>query len=136
MKKLIPLILILLVFSCAKQNTTQAIFERASMRHKVPLHILYAVAQKETRFNHNFRGTSGEIGMMQIMPYHVKRCRCNLRDLACNVNCGASYIRNQYERNYSISDALARYNAGWYGERSAVGRKYAQDVLTIAKEYT
>jgi soluble lytic murein transglycosylase-like protein len=131
MKKLI--LTILICSSCIKDNTH--LIKYSARKHNVPEYILLAIAEQETNFNHSAIGKAGEIGMMQIMPYHANEAKCNLRKLSCNIDYSARYLRKMYEVNYSITDAVAKYNAGYRGERTRAGQLYAKQVLLKAEKY-
>lgn len=89
--------------------------------------LLSAVAWKETRYDPTAIGTSGEIGMFQVMPatagnwakdFHEagKITNDELADLATNARIAAWYLRAGLDlyadRKRPQVYALARYNAG------------------------
>ncbi len=85
--------------------------------------LINALIKKETNFNKNFIGTSGERGLMQIMPSTGKRVAKQMglkfdkqklqKDEEYNVKIGSEYLSKLLEKfdNNKVL-ALASYNAG------------------------
>jgi soluble lytic murein transglycosylase len=85
---------------------------------------LLAVIQNESSFNPLARGTSGEVGMMQILPatarwiaeregWKLKITAKRLRDPVMNIKVGAaylSYLRKQFDSHGRLY--LSAYNMG------------------------
>ena len=98
----------------------------ASRKHGVEPALVKAVVWRESWFNPNAKGTSGEVGLMQIMkdtagdwataqrvPMFTHH---QLFDPAMNTDCGAWYLRKLLMRYRGTDNpvvyALAAYNAG------------------------
>jgi soluble lytic murein transglycosylase len=98
----------------------------AGSRYGVDPALVKAVVWKESRFDPNARGSSGEIGLMQIMPPAAQEWASSERlrsfqheqlfDPEKNILAGSWYLHVQL-RKYARTDnpipyALASYNAG------------------------
>lgn len=75
-----------------------------------------AVAYRESRLNPNTKnGTSGEIGLMQVMPKTAEGMGFSvddLRDPAKNIEIGLTYLKQGIEKFGDPMLAVAGYNAG------------------------
>lgn len=75
-----------------------------------------AVAYRESRLNPNTKnGTSGEIGLMQVMPKTAEGMGFSvddLRDPAKNIEIGLTYLKQGLEKFGDPMLAVAGYNAG------------------------
>jgi soluble lytic murein transglycosylase-like protein len=78
----------------------------------VPVDLALAVAQRESGFNQDARGRSGEIGIMQLMPPTAAHLKVNSYDPEANIEGGVRLLRDEYKRFGSWSYALAAYNCG------------------------
>jgi len=78
----------------------------------VPVDLALAVAQRESGFNQDARGGSGEIGIMQLMPPTAAHLKVNSYDPEANIEGGVRLLRDEYKRFGSWSYALAAYNCG------------------------
>ena len=93
-----------------------------------------AVAQKESGFNQAAMGSSGEIGVFQLMPATAQSLGVNPYDLSGNIDGGIgllSTLLSKYNGNTSL--ALAAYNAGEpkvdAGNIPTSTQTYVQDIL-------
>ena len=93
-------------------SNLRPLFQSAAQRTGVPLGLLAAVARIESGFRVNARGSSGEIGLMQLMPGTARGLGVNPYDPAQNVLGGATYLAQQLRRFGDLRLALAAYNAG------------------------
>jgi soluble lytic murein transglycosylase len=108
------------------EHSQDAVILAASRKHGVDPALVKAVVWRESWFDPNAKGTSGEVGLMQIMKDTAsdwaKAQRVTLFvhdelfDPAMNTDCGAWYLRRLLGR-YQATDhpviyALAAYNAG------------------------
>lgn len=104
------------------RKVAQTILEESRRYQFDPL-FLMAVIENESSFNPDARGTSGEIGLMQIMPNFAPwiaeklGIRFNgvesLKDLRENIRLGAAYLdylRKRFQWNGALY--LAAYNMG------------------------
>jgi peptidoglycan DL-endopeptidase CwlO len=87
-------------------------FVRAAGTTGLPLSLLVATAEEESRMNPAARSRAGALGLLQVMPATARALR--LQDAAprTNVLAGARYLRAQLHRFDSLELALAAYNAG------------------------
>ena len=108
------------------EHSQDAVILAASRKHGVEPALVKAVVWRESWFNPNAKGTSGEVGLMQIMkdtagdwataqrvPMFTHH---QLFDPAMNTDCGAWYLRKLLLRYRGTDNpvvyALAAYNAG------------------------
>lgn len=99
----------------------------AAGRHGLDPELVRAVIFRESRFNPRARGSSGEIGLMQVLPSGaaaewarvLKRPRPSERDLFdvnVNLEVGCWYLARALRRwrsyDRGVELALAQYNAG------------------------
>jgi soluble lytic murein transglycosylase len=109
-----------------REHSQDAVILEASAKHGVDPALVKAVVWRESRFDPNATGTSGEVGLMQIMKDTASDWAAaerlslflhnQLYDPAKNTQCGAWYLRRLLTR-YRHTDnpviyALAAYNAG------------------------
>lgn len=109
-----------------REHSQDRVILAAAAKHGVEPALIKAVVWRESWFNPNAKGTSGEVGLMQIMKdtandwadaQHVTLfTHSQLYDPAKNTECGAWYLRRLLTR-YRGTDqpmvyALAAYNAG------------------------
>jgi len=75
-----------------------------------------ALAYRESRLNPNTKnGTSGEIGLMQVMPKTAEGMGFSvedLRDPAKNIEIGLTYLKQGLDKFGDPMLAVAGYNAG------------------------
>ena len=102
--------------------------------------LIKAVIDKESNFNPNAKGTSGEIGLMQLMPGTAKDLGVTDRsNPEQNIAGGAKYLRQLLDRyKNDLNKALVAYNAGmgnvdrYYNDPNnaaiKAGKKYAASV--------
>jgi len=93
--------------------------EEAARRHRVPATLFLRLVQQESAWNPSAVSHKGAIGLAQLMPSTAQLLGVNPRDPEENLDGGARYLREQYDRFGSWRLALAAYNAG-----PGVVRKY------------
>ena len=84
----------------------------AAARHQIPEQLFLKLVQQESGWNVSARSVKGAIGLAQLMPATALSLRVNPLDPTDNLNGGAKYLRQMYERFGSWRLALAAYNAG------------------------
>lgn len=84
----------------------------AAQRHGIPQDLFLRLVQQESGWNPRARSHAGAIGLAQLMPFTAKKLGVNPLDPAQNLEGGARYLRQQYDRFRSWRLALAAYNAG------------------------
>ena len=118
--------LILDLWRAARDRSQDPVILAASLRYNVHPALIKAVVWRESWFNPEARGTSGELGLMQIREptamdwakaeKHKLFTHFQLLDPVKNTACGAWYLRwllNRYRQTDNpMAYALAAYNAG------------------------
>ncbi len=109
----------------------------ASAAYGVPLPLLTAVATKESGLNPNATGTSGEQGLMQIMPANFASLGVtNGYDTQQSANAGAQLLSKLYAQYGDWNTALIAYNEGSGNLASKgifpVSQSYADSILQAA----
>ncbi len=84
----------------------------AARRHGVPEDLFLRLIQQESAWNANARSNKGALGLAQLMPATARNLGVNPRDPAQNLEGGARYLKEQYDKFRSWRLALAAYNAG------------------------
>lgn len=90
----------------------RALASAAAARYGVPEDLFYRVIQQESSWNPNALSGAGAIGLAQLMPGTAADLGVNPRDPAQNLDGGARYLSQQYDRFGDWDLALAAYNAG------------------------
>lgn len=113
--------------SRTNENSYDAIIEKTAQKYNVDSRLIKAVISQESKFNERARGTSGEIGLMQIMPrgaavdwaryYKLDELSEGvLFNPKMNIEIGTWYLSQALKRwkNYKHDKelALCQYNAG------------------------
>ena len=120
-KIIIPLTLTALLFFSLKSKKVWAlpekgkpfeqIFRNAEMMYGLPKNLLARMAQQESNYNTNAKGTSGEIGIMQITPkWHPELT--NPYDAQASIFYAGKYIKQLHNQFGNFKDAIAAYNWG------------------------
>ena len=84
----------------------------AARRNRVPEDLFLRLVQQESAWNPQAVSHKGAIGLAQLMPGTARLLQVNPRDPRENLDGGARYLREQYERFGNWRLALAAYNAG------------------------
>jgi soluble lytic murein transglycosylase len=117
---------LLVSWRSAREHSQDEVILAAAARHNVHPALIKAVIWRESWFNPSARGTSGEVGLMQIMEPTARDWAAaekdrmfthfQLFDPARNTLCGTWYLRrllNRYRHTDNpMAYALAAYNAG------------------------
>jgi len=119
----------------ASSSVSDFIASQASS-YGVPPPLAVAVAQKESGFNQAAVGSSGEIGVFQLMPGTAAQLGVNPSDLDQNVQGGLTYLQQLYNQFGNWTQALQAYNGGpgnvVNGTVSPAAQSYAASVLASA----
>lgn len=94
------------------RRTYMPVAMQAARRHGVPENLFARLVQQESGWNARAESHKGAIGLAQLMPGTADYLGVNPRNPAENLDGGARYLRQQYERFGSWRLALAAYNAG------------------------
>jgi len=84
----------------------------AARKHGVPEDLFLRLVQQESGWNPKALSHAGARGLAQLMPETARRLGVNPNDPLENLEGGARYLRQQYDRFRSWRLALAAYNAG------------------------
>ena len=110
--------------------------QAAAPAYGVPPALALAVAQRESGLNQAAVGTSGEIGVFQLMPATAAQLGVNPSDLSANISGGLRYLQQMYAQFGDWSLALEAYNGGashvHSGTVSPAARTYSASVLAAA----
>lgn len=93
----------------------------------VPESLALGLADQESSFNPSAKGTSGEVGLFQLMPNTAKELGVDPADPFQNIKGGLRYFKQRLDANGGdVQKALGEYNAG---PGRAPRTTYVQDVL-------
>ena len=84
----------------------------AATRHGVPPDLFARLVQQESAWNPAAVSSKGALGLAQLMPFTASKLGVNPHDPAQNLDGGARYLRQMYDRFGTWRLALAAYNAG------------------------
>lgn len=89
----------------------------ASSEYQVDPILITAIMEAESNFNFHAISPVGAVGLMQLMPSTAAGLGVNPHNPLENIVGGTIYIKNQLARfkdwgAYSVTDAVAAYNAG------------------------
>jgi hypothetical protein len=92
-------------------------FERAAETFDLPVNLLIAIGYRETVFRENEVGPSGELGIMQVMPWVTKRRRgrehcSNVQTTEGGIMCGSWWLARARDRCGSVEAAVNAYVSG------------------------
>ncbi len=84
----------------------------AARRYSVPEDLFLRLVQQESGWNAGAISPKGATGLAQLMPGTARILGVDAHDPKQNLDGGARYLRQQYDRFGSWRLALAAYNAG------------------------
>jgi len=87
-------------------------FVSAANDTNLPLALLTAVAEVESRFQPTATSSAGAHGLLQVMPTTAAELNLSADDPTTNVLAGARYLKRLLDRFGSTDLALSAYNAG------------------------
>ncbi len=94
------------------QGPYLAMARSAARKYGVPEDLFLRLIQQESGWNQNAVSAKGALGLAQLMPETAARLGVDPTDARQNLEGGARYLRQQYDRFRSWRLALAAYNAG------------------------
>ena len=89
-----------------------ALARNAARKYGVPEDLFLRLIQQESGWNQGAVSSKGALGLAQLMPDTAVRLGVDPADARQNLEGGARYLRQQYDRFRSWRLALAAYNAG------------------------
>lgn len=89
-----------------------AVARSMAQRHGVPTDLFLRLVQQESGWNPKARSNKGALGLAQLMPQTARNLGVNPQDPAQNLEGGARYLREMYNKFGTWRLALAAYNAG------------------------
>lgn len=84
----------------------------AARRHGVPEGLFLRLVEQESGWRAEAESPKGAYGLAQLMPETARQLGVDRRDPAANLDGGARYLRQMFERFRDWRLALAAYNAG------------------------
>ncbi len=84
----------------------------AALKHNVPEDLFLRLVQQESGWNPGAVSSAGATGLAQLMPATATRLGVDINDPAQNLEGGARYLRQMYDKFGTWKLALAAYNAG------------------------
>jgi soluble lytic murein transglycosylase-like protein len=113
--------------------STPDLISAAAAKYGVPSSLALAVAQRESGLNQGAVGTSGELGVFQLMPGTAVQLGVNPADLSQNIDGGVRYLSQMYSQFGDWRTALEAYNGGpgnvQRGTVSSAAQSYADAIL-------
>nr|WP_255553699.1 lytic transglycosylase domain-containing protein [Maritimibacter sp. DP1N21-5] len=94
------------------KGTYLAAAKEAARKHGIPEDLFLRLVQQESGWNPSAKSHAGAFGLAQLMPETAARLGVDPADPHQNLEGGARYLRQQYNRFQSWKLALAAYNAG------------------------
>ena len=89
-----------------------AMARAAARRHGVPEDLFLRLVQQESGWRPTAKSHAGAYGLAQLMPATARALGVDRTDPYQNLDGGAKYLRQQFERFKTWRLALAAYNAG------------------------
>ena len=90
----------------------QQMARAAARQHNIPEDLFLRLVGTESNFRPGARSHKGAIGLAQLMPRTAQVLGVNPHDPRQNLEGGARYLRQQYQKFGNWRLALAAYNAG------------------------
>lgn len=106
-------------------------FARAALETRIPLSLLVAVAEQESRWDASARSHAGAQGLLQLMPATARELRLDPTVPRSNILAGARYLRRMLDRFGETDLALAAYNAGPSAVQKAGGAPGAETLTYV-----
>lgn len=88
------------------------IAEAAARKYGVPVDLFNRLIQQESGWNPRAKSPKGAYGLAQLMPATARKMGVNPKDPRQNLDGGARYLKQMYNKFRSWRLALAAYNAG------------------------
>jgi soluble lytic murein transglycosylase-like protein len=118
--------------SCPIPASFRGGFETAARETALPLALLAALGETESRFRPDAVSPAGALGLLQLMPPAAAEVNVDPDRPASNVLGGARYLRRMLDRFSSTDLALAAYNAGPGAVERSGGAPSGQTLTYVA----
>ena len=118
--------------TCAVATRYRSAFARAARVTRLPVAMLVAVGEVESRLNQDARSQAGAEGVLQVLPATAGALGFDESRPRENILAGAVYLRQLLERFDSVDLALAAYNAGPSAVEHAAGAPSAETLTYVA----
>lgn len=99
-------------FSGSYKGAYLEVARAAARKHGIPEDTFLRLIQTESGWNQTVQSPKGAKGLAQLMPGTARDLGIDIDDPEDNLNGGARYLREMYDRFGSWRLALAAYNAG------------------------
>ena len=99
-------------FSGSYKGEYLKVAKAAASKHNVPEDLFLRLVQQESGWNPGAVSAKGATGLAQLMPGTATRLGVDIDDPAQNLEGGARYLRQMYDKFGTWKLALAAYNAG------------------------
>jgi len=99
-------------FTAAYDGPFLDVARSAALQNGVPTDLFLRLVQQESGWNPAAISVKGAIGLAQLMPQTARLLQVNPRDPNQNLEGGARYLRQMYDKFGNWRLALAAYNAG------------------------
>ncbi|MED5545710.1 MAG: PLxRFG domain-containing protein [Pseudomonadota bacterium] len=116
----------------------QATFEQAAVKYDVPVNVLMALAEQESRYNPSAVGTQTQWGrakgIMQYLDSTAANMGINPYNAGESIDAAAKQLRERLDKGYNMRDAVMEHHAG--PDRKLWGpktRAYGTEVLGRAQ---
>ena len=86
--------------------------ETAARANGIPVGLFLRLVQQESGWNARAKSPKGALGLAQLMPSTARYLRVDPHNAQENLEGGARYLREQYQKFGNWRLALAAYNAG------------------------
>ncbi len=99
-------------FSGSYKGEFLEVAKAAARKHNVPEDLFLRLVQQESGWNVGAVSSAGATGLAQLMPGTANTLGVDIDDPAQNLEGGARYLRQMYDKFGTWRLALAAYNAG------------------------
>lgn len=89
-----------------------AVAQQMARKYGIPENLFLRLVQQESGWNAGAESSAGALGLAQLMPDTARRLGVDPADPQQNLEGGARYLRQQFDRFRDWRLALAAYNAG------------------------
>ena len=99
-------------YTGSQKSTYLPVARAMARKYGIPEDLFLRLVQQESGWNPRAKSHAGAIGLAQLMPGTARKLGVDPNNPRQNLEGGARYLRQQYDRFKSWRLALAAYNAG------------------------